>query len=226
MRKTGFFFLLVMLICGLAAQSATSPAAASATVPTNGTNAMNAMNAMNSQNMQSIQYVQTGPVTIDSTTTLIAIADAKHVPIKKLLETLHLPMTTSYGATPKDLHLTLGDVLAAVERIHATRLDFGGNLTLLGMSVTFTALALVAVILLQLPRLSRKPKKQPTPAKMPPKVHGDDAAVAALLALHIHIQETQERNKLLLTWRRAPISMWKAATIVEMPNRDYYEKRG
>jgi Na+-transporting methylmalonyl-CoA/oxaloacetate decarboxylase gamma subunit len=186
--------------------------------------AQNAFTPQTNSSQTSVFYISV-PASIDSTSTLVQIADYKHVPIKKLIEFLGLPMTTPYGVTPKQVDRTLEQALAAVDKIHGARLSFGGLLTALGMSVVFLALAFMAFVLGQLRRLNRE-RPKPTSAEPRKAIRQDDAAVAAMTALYLHVQEVREHNRMLLTWRRAPVSMWKASLLVEMPNRQYYEKRG
>jgi Na+-transporting methylmalonyl-CoA/oxaloacetate decarboxylase gamma subunit len=169
----------------------------------------------------------TTEVVPDSLANIGQLAANHHVPVKKLIQELNLPMGTAYTTMPKDVHLSHEQVQAAIQNFQDHRMNFGGILTLLGMSVVFAALAITATILSQFHRFNRENKPvKPVQKEVVKPMRGDDAYVAAMVALYMHNQEIRERNKLLLTWRRAPVSMWKASAIVEMPNREYYERGG
>ena len=109
---------------------------------------------------------------------------------------------------------------------------FYTGVVIVGMSIVFVSLMLTGLIISQLKNLGNKPKKKVNKASVKtsagtvtgPVDHlSSNAVVAAITAIYLHEMDVEEQNKMLLTWKRAPLSMWKASSI--MPNNEYYQAK-
>lgn len=174
----------------------------------------------------------------DQTLTLKEVSQKNHLPIKKLIEYLKLnPRDKSlYQATLKDLHVRPADIDIIVKDFKENLPQFGAILTVLGMSVVFFSLILTALIISQLVHVGKTGKQEhkhghsvQTPVgKVTAKKHEDlstGSVIAVITAIHLRMQELEEENKLMLTWRRANVSMWQASGKVQFPNFKYTQNR-
>ncbi len=167
--------------------------------------------------------------------TLREAATAMRMPVKKLMQHLDLPDS----AKPSDTIAELGIQQSQLEEIHT---DFHGNLmgfctslTVIGMTVVFLSLIVTGMIISQIRHLN-KAKKKAGPTKTVEtsigKISGPqpdistNAIVAVITALHMHIAEAEERQKLILTWKRAPLSLWRGSSRNAMPNQTYFQAKG
>lgn len=167
----------------------------------------------------------------DDSYSLESICLLKNIPFKKMSEYLNLDPqdVNNRSRTLRDLGVEALDIEDMEKRFKDERIDFSSTLTVLGMSVVFVSLILTSLLISQLVHLNRKNEKKeskPTHISSPvgtittkyPENLSSDAVVAVIAAIHKHKQETDEENRIMLTWRRANISMWHASGKVEMPN--------
>jgi len=94
-----------------------------------------------------------------------------------------------------------------------------------GMLVVFISLILIGFIINQLRHLNpqSRTRKEAEPngkAAEPEPDVSTNAIIAVITALHMHVREAEEQRKLMLTWCRAPMSMWRAGKVA-MPNREF-----
>jgi Na+-transporting methylmalonyl-CoA/oxaloacetate decarboxylase gamma subunit len=107
------------------------------------------------------------------------------------------------------------------------------GITLVGMIIVFASLILIGFIINQLSHLqkekksSKKRKKRKNKPNFSVSTQQDepssDAIIAAITTVYLHELEVEEQNNLLLTWRRANVSMWKAVNKVNVPNRNFFK---
>lgn len=163
---------------------------------------------------------------------LLELSAKTNIPVKKYLQYLELPADT-------DLHTTLAELKVGAKDLEKAQKDYDENLipfysgvVIVGMSIVFVSLMLTGLIISQLKNLGNKPKKKVKKASVKtsagtvtgPVDHlSSNAVVAAITAIYLHEMDVEEQNKMLLTWKRAPLSMWKASSI--MPNNEYYQAK-
>ncbi|MCD4652209.1 MAG: OadG family protein [Candidatus Cloacimonetes bacterium] len=171
----------------------------------------------------------------DETTSLIDIAEKTGIPVKSLIKNLDLDK--EYWAsrndrsflikTPTDFGKTKIDVQQAIELFAENNVSFITGITIIGMLVVFVSLIAIGIIIQQLKHLNRKKKPEKVTVTtsvgkitVPEPDVSTNAIVAVITALHIHVKEVRDKKKLLLTWNRGPVSMWKASNHVHLLNRE------
>jgi Na+-transporting methylmalonyl-CoA/oxaloacetate decarboxylase gamma subunit len=159
--------------------------------------------------------------------TLQELSAEIQIPIKKLKECLELPQTTDNHATLSDLTIGKQNIILAIDRYNEDRFGYYQSIVILGMLIVFGSLMITAVFigLLQHTVIEKKPK---TPQS---RKHGkqeasrehvsSNAIVAAIATVYMHEWEIEEQNKMILTWKRAPLSLWKVSRI--LPNQEFYK---
>ncbi|HPM02417.1 MAG TPA: OadG family protein [Candidatus Cloacimonadota bacterium] len=175
---------------------------------------------------------------------LFDCARLNKIPIKKLLEYLNLPIQdkSNYTKTLFDLKIKPSLIIEKVDYFATKKMELGAILTILGMLVVFSALAITAIVLTQMIHLGKfgkpsghghsktvSPASVQTPVgkiKAPrPEDLSSAAIVAVITAIHLRTQELEEENKLMLTWKRANISMWQASGKVQFPNSKFQQNK-
>ncbi len=174
----------------------------------------------------------------NQTNTVREIAKLLHIPVKKLMGYLQLnPQDKEKSnATLEDLQIKPSNVILMSIEFKKDLPKFGTILTVLGMSVVFFSLILTALIISQLVHFGKSKKHghkeshsvQTTLGTVSTQKKEDlnsTAIVAVISAIHIRMHELEEENKLMLTWRRANVSMWQASGKVQFPNLKYTQYR-
>jgi len=97
------------------------------------------------------------------------------------------------------------------------------------MGVVFLSLMLIAFIINQLRHLATQGRPHGAAkttvetavgkGTAPEPDVSTNAIIAVITALHLHVQEVEEKHRLMLTWRRAQKPAWRTAGI--MPNREF-----
>lgn len=178
--------------------------------------------------------------------TLKETAKFQCIPIKKLLEYLKLPIQdkSNYDKTLLELNIKPSMIIDIKKEFDSNLKNFGAILTMLGMLVVFLALAITALVLTQLIHLNKMKgsghahgskdasstnSSVTTPIgkiKAPrPEDLSSAAIVAVITAIHLRMNELEEEGKIMLTWRRANVSMWQATGKVQFPNSQYYQNK-
>jgi len=171
-------------------------------------------------------------------------AKFNHIPIKKLLEYLNLPIQdkSNYNKTLLDLNIKPSLIIEKVKYFDTKKMELGAILTILGMLVVFIALAITALVLTQMVHVNKTGKSSghghskpaaPSSVQTPvgkikaprPEDLSSAAIVAVITAIHLRMQELEEENKLMLTWRRTAVSMWHASGKVQFPNSKFYQNK-
>lgn len=155
------------------------------------------------------------------------------IPFKKMAEFLEIDPQDNLNRarTIRDLGKETLEIVALEKRFHDQILDFSSTLTVLGMSVVFISLILTSLLISQLVHLGKHKKTESKPVSISTSVGtvstekvenlSSDAIVAVIAAIHKLKMETAKENKIILTWRRANISMWQASGKVKMPNNQF-----
>lgn len=160
--------------------------------------------------------------------TLQEAAVRADIPVKKLKYYLDLDLLVDNSLTMAELKIAQADYQQVIEKFSRNRRSFYLGIVLVGMSIVFLSLALVGFIINHIRILHffdnfRKNKKNiSTPVTISTSARGlnlsQNDIVALITAIYLHEQEAEEQDRLLLTWKRASISMWKAASKIQMPN--------
>ena len=120
-----------------------------------------------------------------------------------------------------------------VESFEKQKNSFGWKIVMVGMVVVFSSLILVSLLIGSLqhfinPKIKKikiEPKKTvQTPIGKISANEGDlstNAIIAVITALHAHVEDVEQRNKIIMDWRRAPVSMWKSVNKASFPNHDH-----
>ena len=146
-----------------------------------------------------------------------------NIPSKKIKEYLNLDRNFPNNKELVSARITEEQIKKMPQQFKKDKINLIISITLSGMGVVFISLIIVAFIIAQLKHIGIIRKKI-----LPRKQCRDltsDGLVAAMLTIFLHEQEAEEANKVILTWKRAPVDMWKAVSKVETPNQDYYRRR-
>jgi len=112
---------------------------------------------------------------------------------------------------------------------------YGFSLTLVGMTITFSALFITSFVVsqLQIVNKKRKPKEEEATEEIEQKakpvetkrIQDRNEVAAAIMALHMYETGIKERRKMMLTIKRTPTNQWRASQVLEMPNRELFRFR-
>lgn len=170
---------------------------------------------------------------LEEETSLRDISHQTGVPIKTMAEYLGVPYSEQHEPLTK-FDLDEVDIQSALERFDKDKRIFYWGVVVVGMLIVFSSLIITALVVYLLKFTSKKDEGT-AKGKQPQKVNKRVASAtdmnpkeiaAASLTLYLHEIEREEQNKLLLTWRRANISMWRATNSVNMPNQIYQNLKG
>jgi len=165
-------------------------------------------------------------------TSLWELSQKTEIPVKKYILYLELSDNVDINASLETLKITDKDIEKAQTAYKENLIPFYSGVVMVGMAIVFASLIITGLVIAQLKRISNKPKKKVKTATVKTsagKVTGpadhlsSNAVVAAITAIYLHELEVEEQNKMLLTWKRAPLSMWKASNI--MPNNEYFQAK-
>ncbi len=170
-----------------------------------------------------------------STVTIRSLAADCGYPPKKMIYYQDIDVgKTEYSRTLASFNKTPADIKEGLDRYKASERDFMWAIVLLGMIIVFLSLIITGTLisllehLQHLKRPGRKKKKIKTAAGIVSTFDGEinEATVAAIItAVYLHEVTIEEENRLLLTWKRASASVWKASS--PMPNNLFFRaKRG
>jgi len=162
---------------------------------------------------------------IDDSMSLAQISALKHIPITKLIEYLELPHVVNINLPLIELECDNAVLQKAIKSYDDNEKNFHLGIVLVGMFTVFVSLLLVAIIISQLRHLDKKKKvrlpKIPAVSKTDFVTNENEDIIAAIItSLYLYELEVEENNKLLLTWKRTPLSMWKASKFVPMNEVD------
>jgi len=162
-------------------------------------------------------------------TTLIQVTQQTNIPFKKLLEFLDLDFSTPSKSTLQEVNISSEEIVTALKKYTNCKNSFFGGIVWVGMSIVFISLILVGLCIACLQYMNRKKKPktiQTSKGKVtaPAEHTNSNAIIAAITAIYLHEAEVEEKNRLLLTWKRSRLSMWSAANMVE--NKAFDNKRG
>ncbi len=183
--------------------------------------------------------------TVQAGETLSQICDKLNIPVKKIKSLLQTELDAYNEANNQDLPnyhrdwdaKTLADLKVTPERFKEVyqkfideRYEFGGNITIVGISVVFVSLLVICLLIGLFEHIGkeRKPKtKSKTVATSVGNVTGDaesmssNSIVAVIIALHKYRTEIEERRKIMLTFKRTPVSLWGSHNKGDMPNYNF-----
>ncbi|MBP7333244.1 MAG: OadG family protein [Candidatus Cloacimonas sp.] len=168
--------------------------------------------------------------------TLEEVAAALKMPVKKIKQDIGLDKPNSQkwdSYSLQSLNITPEDIKKIHRQFEAKSLNFGLNITLVGMLTVFAALLITSIIIGQLNHLNRPPKEKKADLKISPggKVRAASATlnhnviVALAATIFLYEQSLEEKRKIALTFKRTPTNQWRASSMLNMPNREIYLKR-
>lgn len=164
-------------------------------------------------------------------TNLIVISEQANIPVKKIVELLDLDDISDYNKTISELDISNQQINKAIEEFTENRNSFYAGVALVGMSIVFGSLIVIGLVIASLEHINfeKKPKKQTVQTSIgkvtsAPEHLSSNGIIAAITAMYLHEMEVEEKNKLHLTWKRQPLSMWRATNMIE--NRFFDNKRG
>lgn len=170
-------------------------------------------------------------ISIEPTTTLQDVADQVKIPVKKMIECLDLSLRTNSQQKIKDLAIGKTEIKNAILKYNKIRYHFYWSIVLLGMIIVFASLLLTGFIINLLQHLNQSEKKKST-KRLVNTPYGkissssqlsNNEIVAAITTIFLHEMEVEEQNKMILTWKRAPLSLWKVSRI--LPNQEFFKSK-
>lgn len=174
---------------------------------------------------------------IDKNTTIADLSVATEIPIKKLANIMKMDL--NQHDLLSELGISQEDTIAAVKEYEKVKVDFFWNIVLIGMVIVFASLIVTGFLIGLLKHINiieeLKEKKAldkansgKTKIKKITTTNGNlsnDSIVAVITAIYLHELEVDEKNKMNLTWKRTPLSMWRASNAVNLPNRNFHKVR-
>jgi Na+-transporting methylmalonyl-CoA/oxaloacetate decarboxylase gamma subunit len=176
-------------------------------------------------------------VQIDSKATFKEVSFQVDIPLKKLANLLSREIEPEQIVAESGV--TVAEIREAIEKFEQIEDSYNWSIVLIGMVVVFLSLILIGILIGLLQQLNkwdeikerqnkRVSKGKKSKIKKITAVDGNlsnDAIVAVISAIYLHELEVEERNKLNLTWKRAPLSMWRSANKVSFPNKTFFKVR-
>jgi len=166
-----------------------------------------------------------------SSPSLLEISQKANIPVKKLAEYLDRSEISDYSKTLTELNINSDELKQAIKRFEQEKKSFYSGVVLVGMSIVFGSLIIIGLVIASLEHMNKKAKPKKKTVKTSfgkvsaaPEHISSNGIVAAITALYLHEMEVEEQNRLHLTWKRQPLSMWRATNMVE--NRFFDNKRG
>jgi len=164
-------------------------------------------------------------------TSLIQLSAQTGIPVKKLKNIMNLKSETDNSATLQDLKIDENTVEKTIAEFSKQKHSYYSGIVVIGMLIVFVSLITIGFVIKQLQHLHLwekwKKKRQFTSKReiTAETEMGGDAIVAAITAIYFHEREVEQQNRLLLTWKRTPVNMWKAISRAEKPNELYFNKK-
>ncbi len=167
--------------------------------------------------------------------TLQQISNETHIPVKKIINLLDGDY--SKETTVVETGLTNDAIEKAIEKYNSIKIHYYWSIVAVGMVIVFLSLILIGFIIGLLEHLNiidkvkekkADAKKSKTKIKKITPIDGNlsnDAIVAVVTAIYLHELEVEEKNKMNLTWKRQPLSMWRSSNIANLPNSSFYKLR-
>lgn len=162
---------------------------------------------------------------VNSNMTLREISETTKIPVRKMIEYLELANDVDIDESISSFELKAEDVHKAAAKYSSRKKSYYTGIVVVGMGTVFASLIIVALLIAQLRHLDKKKKTPPAnlPETAKPRfanADNDDIIAAISTTLYLYELEIEERNKLMLTWKRTPLSMWKASSYILMNEID------
>jgi Na+-transporting methylmalonyl-CoA/oxaloacetate decarboxylase gamma subunit len=156
-------------------------------------------------------------ISLDST--IKQVSEQTNIPSKKILQYLDLDTSTEINLTLAELQISEEHLKKALTEYENKKHGFYSGIALVGMSIVFISLIVVGFFIYSLQHLNFKKKKKIVntsigKVKVPEHISAN-AIIAAITAIYLHEAEAEEKNRLMLTWKRSQLSMWRATNMVE-----------
>lgn len=179
----------------------------------------------------------TEDIQVDTEATFRELSYQSAIPLKKLMHLL--PHEVQAEQVIADSDVSVAEIELAIKEFKKIEHGYNWSIVLIGMVIVFLSLILTGFLIGLLQQMNkwedfkeRKAKasgnvKKPKLKKIT-SIDGNlsnDVIVAVISAIYLHELEVEERNKLNLTWKRAPLSMWRSANKVSFPNKTFFKAR-
>lgn len=172
--------------------------------------------------------------TFDENLTLVELAAKAEIPVKKLTQYLNR-RDLDFGKTAAQQHITKAQYSTAMDAYEDNLSSFYSGVVMVGIAIVFVSLMVVGLVINQLRHLDENKKKPVAKKKTvttsvgsvtgPAEHVNSNAIVAVVTAIYLHEMQVEQQNSMLLTFKRAPLSLWRASNI--MPNNEFFQaKRG
>ena len=150
------------------------------------------------------------------------------IPVKQLKIYLKLDPVTDPNLTLEELHVSKNSVRQALAAYNKSQHSFYTGIVIVGMLIVFVSLLIVGLIIQRMKSLEYfdKKKEKTLSKSRVTAVRGVQTSqndiIAAITTVYLHELEAEEQSRLLLTWKRASLSLWNAAAKFNMPNRVFF----
>ena len=175
----------------------------------------------------------------NDSTSLVEVCNILQLPYKKIAIYLHIDPQDDALRTQSisEFGIETLDMIELYHRFNKEMIEYSASMVILAIIVTFLALLLMAFFISKLSLAGKKKvEKLPTVVETPigkviledSDTLNSDVIVAVVAAIERYRTEKSKDHRIMLTWRRANVSMWQASSKVYMPNRNYniLKKRG
>ena len=163
----------------------------------------------------------TGLFSAEQKYSLNSLKNKTGIPVKKLIEYLNLDK--HFPRNEPIPNLTNTQIAKLEKKFKNDKTTIITSITLSGMGVVFISLIVVAFLIAQFKHINLIRKKIGPEKKC--RNLNNDTLIAAMFTIYLHELEVEEQNKMILTWRRTPISMWRAISKAETPNSSFYREK-
>jgi len=161
--------------------------------------------------------------------TLREISLLSSIPVSKLSELLIPGEEVETDVPLESLGISIDDVETARIKFEDQLWRYSWNIVLVGMIVIFASLIVTGlcvghlhlVVSTNFPKTKDKIKK----SQNVEKVGKYTDIIAAITAVHLHIKNAEDDEKLIIAWNREPVSVWKTSSKFLMPNMMYESKK-
>jgi hypothetical protein len=151
------------------------------------------------------------------------------IPVKQLKIYLELDPDTDLNLTLEELHVSKKAVSQALAAYEESQHSFYTGIVIVGMLIVFVSLIIVGLIIQRMQSLKYLDKKKEKKISLS-RVTGTNGRkisqndiIAAITTVYLHELKTEEQSRLLLTWKRASLSLWNASAKFNMPNRVFFK---
>ncbi|MFA5499114.1 MAG: OadG family protein [Candidatus Cloacimonadia bacterium] len=181
-----------------------------------------------------LDALQVNKEEITPNSNLIEVSEKIDIPIKTLKEYLRLDSSVDVKASISSLGVDAVMIDDAVNRFTSRKWIFSWGVVGIAMGVIFLSLIvtgtfvhLFGIAVSYFDRDKKTPARTDSESKdIKSRDTSYDAVIAAIIALHTHLKEAEESERMILAWKREPVSVWKASSKFSLANKLFGGRRG